>query len=377
MRVCYFGTYHSSYPGNNVLIEGLRRNGIEVTECHYPVSERYQNKAVALNNNFKRLLYLSGYIQAYIVLIFRYLFGTEEHDCLIVGYLGQFDMLVGRFLKIISRKPIAFNPMFSLYDTIVLDRQLYPTGSFPAKIIRGLDLYSSRFADIVFLDNKEHARIWTDKVGCNRDKIRQLCFGADDKIFYPRQGEKKDDIFKILFYGTFMPMQGIPVILRATKLLESETDILFEIIGYGQVSGEVRDLSAKLDVKNIDFIRWVEFNELPEHIAEADVCLGVFGTTPKTKRCFANKVVQAMAMAKPIITADTQASREFLVDKGNALFCAVGDPRSLADSILLLKRNPELRRKIGMGAYELFREKFCPESVGARAKEYLENLCSG
>ena len=34
MRVCYFGTYRAEYSRNQIMIEGLRRNGVEVIECH-------------------------------------------------------------------------------------------------------------------------------------------------------------------------------------------------------------------------------------------------------------------------------------------------------------------------------------------------------
>ncbi len=36
MRICYFGTYsmEEGYPRNRVIIEGLRKNGVDVVECH-------------------------------------------------------------------------------------------------------------------------------------------------------------------------------------------------------------------------------------------------------------------------------------------------------------------------------------------------------
>lgn len=34
LRVCYFGTYRSNYSRNRIMIEGLRRNGVIVEECH-------------------------------------------------------------------------------------------------------------------------------------------------------------------------------------------------------------------------------------------------------------------------------------------------------------------------------------------------------
>ena len=34
LRVCWFGTWREDYSRNRIMIEGLRRNGVEVVECH-------------------------------------------------------------------------------------------------------------------------------------------------------------------------------------------------------------------------------------------------------------------------------------------------------------------------------------------------------
>jgi len=34
LRVCYFGTYRADYSRNQIMIEGLRRSGVTVFECH-------------------------------------------------------------------------------------------------------------------------------------------------------------------------------------------------------------------------------------------------------------------------------------------------------------------------------------------------------
>ena len=34
-RVCYFGTYDRDRPRNRIIIDGLRKKGVEVIECQY------------------------------------------------------------------------------------------------------------------------------------------------------------------------------------------------------------------------------------------------------------------------------------------------------------------------------------------------------
>jgi len=126
-----------------------------------------------------------------------------------------------------------------------------------------------------------------------------------------------------------------------------------------------------LDIKNIDFIDWVNYKELPEHILNADVCLGIFGSTPKAQRGIPIKVYEALAMKKPIITGDTPAARDVFTHKANAVLCEMCNPEALADSIILLKENRELRANIAESGYRLYQEVFSSKQIANRFETAL------
>jgi glycosyltransferase involved in cell wall biosynthesis len=67
-----------------------------------------------------------------------------------------------------------------------------------------------------------------------------------------------------------------------------------------------------LELQNVEFIEFLEQKELTQYIHHADICLGIFGETEKAKRVIPNKVYEAMAMKKPVITGNSPAAREFL-----------------------------------------------------------------
>ena len=68
------------------------------------------------------------------------------------------------------------------------------------------------------------------------------------------------------------------------------------MIGNGQLYDEITELSKNLEIKNIDFIEWIKYNELVSEINKADVVLGIFGGTEKSLRVIPNKVFQAIAV---------------------------------------------------------------------------------
>ncbi len=362
MRVCYFGTYERNYPRNRVVIEGLRKNKVNVKECHVPFWEKIEDKTGLSKTFFLKLPLV------YLKLILKYL-RIRRTDALIVGYIGQLDVPIAWFL---TRKPIIFNPMTSLYDTLVLDRKMFRKKSFFAKLFHFIDKLSFRLADIVCADTLEHKKYFIEEFGLKPDKVKILYIGAQEYLFFPRKSKKKNFI-KVLFYGKFTPLHGTSFIIKAAKLLEKK-NIKFEIIGSGQTHKEDLKLAKKLRLKNVNFIDWVHYAELPKKIADADICLGGhFGSGGKAARVIPNKTFQMMAMKKPIIVSDSEASREAgFVDKKNSIFCKRIDEKAIADSILLLAKNKKLRDKIAKNSYELFKKKYSVKAIGKQMKDIIE-----
>ena len=78
---------------------------------------------------------------------------------------------------------------------------------------------------------------------------------------------------------------------------------------------------------------WVDYEQLPEETPGAGCALGIFGTSAKAARVIPNKAFQALACGTPLVTADTPAARELLVDGESALLVPPGDPEALADAV--------------------------------------------
>jgi glycosyltransferase involved in cell wall biosynthesis len=72
-------------------------------------------------------------------------------------------------------------------------------------------------------------------------------------------------------------------------------------------------------------------------IRQADVCLGIFGTSEKASRVIPNKVYQILASKKHLITADTPAIRELLKEGPCVHLVPPGDAKALASAILKIK----------------------------------------
>ncbi len=337
MRICYFGTYEKEYPRNRIIIEDLRKMGIEVVECHYPLWERKTDKTGKYLSFFSILGILFRLVWGYL-LLFRQFLHLKDFDYLLVGYIGQTDIFVARLFMLLNRKPIIFNPLITIYDTLVIDRGLFKKETFVSKFLFFMDRWALKLSDIVILDTYEHIHYVSDLYGIDQNKFARVFVGADERIFYPREENgKKDSLFHVLFYGKFIPLHGIHYILQSAKELGGEKDIQFQIIGTGQLSSEIKTLAKELDLRNVEFLDWVPYEKLPEYISMSDVCLGIFGDTDKSRRVIPNKVFQALACGAWVITADTPAMRE-LGEVSTLQYLPSSDRDKLSSVILGMKR---------------------------------------
>ncbi len=81
-------------------------------------------------------------------------------------------------------------------------------------------------------------------------------------------------------------------------------------------------------------------------------------------------------MKKALITADTQAIKEVFTNKKDVLFCEPANAQSLANAILELRDNEDLRMKIAERGYNLFTKRFTPEAIGREVKNVIEEALS-
>lgn len=125
----------------------------------------------------------------------------------------------------------------------------------------------------------------------------------------------------------------------------------------------VLKIAEELDVKSISFLdSFLQLN-LPNMIAKADVCLGIFGSTEKTNRVIPNKVFESIAMKKTVLTADTPAVRELFNDDEIA-FTKISDPKAIAMAILKLKREKITANKIAEKGYKKFLNETTTKKLG-------------
>jgi glycosyltransferase involved in cell wall biosynthesis len=290
------------------------------------------------------------------------LFGRRPHgfDAFLVGYPGHLDLPAARHAA--RGRPVVFNPLVSLADTLVADRGRFRPGSLAARTLETIDRRAFRSANLVVADTEAHGRYFAELAGIEQVPV---CFvGAEERLFQPAW--RRPERFTALFAGKLIPLQGVETILAAAQLA---TDIAFRVIGSGQLEGLLRTAPP-----NVEHVAWVEYERLPGELQAAGCALGIFGTSGKAQRVIPNKAFQALATGTPVVTADTPAARELLADGESAMLVPAGDPEALAEAIRRLADNRDLAERIATGGRTAYEREASEAVLGERWRGIIEQL---
>jgi glycosyltransferase involved in cell wall biosynthesis len=349
MQVAYFGTWERGYPRNEQVISCLRRAGVGVAPVHADVWQSEHKFAPRLVTTVPRLALAE--LKLALARI------ASEVDALLVGYPGQFDIWSAKC----HGRPVVFNAMVSLYDTLVEDRRRFAVGSLAARALHELDRRAFAAADLLVADTRANAAYMAELSGAAEPAV---CYvGAEERLF--KSSWRRPERFTALFVGKLIPLHGLGVILDAARLLP---EVSFRIVGSGQLEHALRD-----HPRNVEHIPWVEYQRLPEEYATAGCALGIFGTTSKAQRVIPNKAFQALAVGTPLITADTVAARELLTSGRDALLVPP-TAEALADAVSAVRADAGLAERIALGGRETFEREASEEVLGARWRELIERI---
>ena len=293
-------------------------------------------------------------------------------DALWVAFLGYSDVPLAWLLSRWRKVPLVFDAFVLLHDTFVTDRGTVRPRSPAALFVRGLEIAACHLADVVVIDTVEHAERLAHRTRTDPKKIRVLHVGSRYEEPCP-DAPAPDAPFTVAFCGSFMPLHGVDVIVRAAALLGHEPAIRFVLVGDGQTKRDAVALTAALGCENVTFLHARHDNVVRDLLCEAQVLLGVFGTSVKARVVVPNKVVDALALGKPVVTAGTPAIARVL-DASQIRTVPPGDPRALSDAILELYSDPAKRRDLARAGRRGYEARFSPAALRLEMAEIVRSV---
>lgn len=183
--------------------------------------------------------------------------------------------------------------------------------------------------------------------------------------------------------GTWEFVQALPWVMR--DIPHVHFLVLGHFPGFRGNTGLKSSLIRALHGYQRQIERFIRRNGLFNHVTftgvrrdvpqvMADLNLVVF---PSTVPHFARPVIEAGAMAKPVVTSDLGGPRELVLDGETGFLVPPSDPRALAEAIVRILSDDNLARRMGEAGYYRARRLFSADMNAHRTVEVYEELLAG
>jgi glycosyltransferase involved in cell wall biosynthesis len=342
--ILWWGRFDINYSRNRILRQLLQELGFSLVDF-IPKSSAFGG----LQSAFTRF----GHVDAVWVPCFR-----------------QTDYKAARQYAARHSVPLIFDPLISAWDKAVFERKKFAEDS--AKSQKLLQWEQSLFssADLVLADTTLHADFYTGQLNSPADKTVVIPVGAEEELFTVQPFPEDTNTVEVLFYGSFINLQGPETIVKAATLLP---DIKFTLLGEGPLKKSCQEHAQ--GHASIHFENWIDYKTLPERIGKAHILLGIFGDSPKASRVIPNKVYQSLACGRPTITRYSEAYEEEMRNTEQGLFFVEpASPELLADKITELLSAPDKLMQHAQDAHKTYMKHFSQASPKIDLQQALKRI---
>jgi glycosyltransferase involved in cell wall biosynthesis len=266
--------------------------------------------------------------------------------------------------------PAAIYKLFGkrfVYDHHDLSPEMY-AARFPQSTRRSivnmlivLEKLSYRLADRVIATNESYRVNAIERGGVDPARVTIVRNGPNLERIHPVDGDAtlRSQASTILGYAGVMGYQdGLDHLLRAMRHLVYDlgrTDVLAVLIGNGDAYAEMRQMATRLEIDNyVSFTGHVPEDEMVRLLSASDICLDPDPSNAYTDRSTMIKMMEYMAIGKPIVAFDLPEHRVTAGDA--AVYVRSNDDLEFARAIGDLIDDPARRARMGEAGRRRVRE---------------------
>jgi phosphatidyl-myo-inositol dimannoside synthase len=218
-------------------------------------------------------------------------------------------------------------------------------------------------------------------LGAPEAKTGVIPYGADLKVFHvdPDAAERvrarlnlSADELMILAVGRLVYKKGFDFLVQAVdEVRRAAPNARLVLAGDGDLRGELEDRVAALGLAHyVTFAGFVPRQEIPSFFAASDI-VAVPSVRDEAGNVdgLPNVALEAMAAGKPLIASRVAGLPQVVQDGVNGLLVEEKQPQLLAEAILRLAHDGELRRRMGAAGLDQVREGLTWDNV---AREFVK-----
>ena len=343
--ILWWGRSDPNYSRNRIIRKQLKNLNYEILDF-YPLVSRF------------------GYIEALIKKI-------KRTDFVWVPCFRQRDILSASKWCLNKNIKLIIDPLISFWDKQTYEKEKI-LNQKQSDALKKKESFLFNKADFVLADTNLHANLFQKKLGVDKNKIFTVYVGAEESLFnnLPSKNNTKKK-FEILFYGSFIPLHGSEIIIKAAKSFKKNNNVHWTMLGAGPDLYKCKALAK--NCPNIFFEEKIEYTKLASRIKKADLLLGVFGNSNKAGNVIPNKVFQSLASGKTIVTRKSNAYPKKLLKLDNGIiFIEPNNPKALNNAVLKITEDKRFLTKSNAQAKIIYDTYFSEKIIREQLKKMLE-----
>lgn len=215
-----------------------------------------------------------------------------------------------------------------------------------------LEKQTYKHCTFAFVTNESYKKIAIERGKMNPNNVIVLRSGPKlerMRIMPPVESIKRGYKYMVGYLGVIGQQEGIEYLLDAAKYIkEHDNNVFWGIVGGGPHLKALKKQAHDMGLDDcVEFTGRASDQQMLEYLNTADVCVNSDKYNSMNDKSTMNKILEYMALAKPIVQFDLTEGRYSAQDA--SLYAKNNDAEDMAKKIMELLDNPELRKK--MGAY--------------------------
>jgi glycosyltransferase involved in cell wall biosynthesis len=226
---------------------------------------------------------------------------------------------------------------------------------------------------VAIFENNDDRNLFSKEGLIAKEKgISIIGCGVDTDYFYPSDLPSAQSQITFSFIGRLLYDKGVKEFVQAAKYLKGKyPNYKFQIVGD-------LDQGNSASIKKEELLEWVEEENITYQGFKTDVrpiienshCI----VLPSYREGFSRILMEAMSMARPIITTDTPGCRDAVTKGENGYLVPVKDAKTLAFVIEnFAKLSPSEKRQLGINGRKNAVENFDDEKIANQIVDIIDN----
>jgi glycosyltransferase involved in cell wall biosynthesis len=237
-------------------------------------------------------------------------------------------------------------------------------------------------ADRVIANNESFRAVAVARGGVSPEHVtvvRNAPRLRDFRLLAARPELRNGARYLVVYLGVMGPNDGLSYLLEAiahVAYTHRRRDIRFVLIGSGDLYSTTVAMSDRLGLQEVvHFTGRISDAEMLAWLSSADVCVAPDPKDALNDISSMNKIVEYMAMAKPIVAFDLREARTSAGEA--AWFVEPNDTRAFGDALVQLLESPERREAMGQAGRQRFEAKLAWEHQQKALLALYDDLLAG